>query len=121
MPRSPDFSPDDAAAHAGAPAASRPARRLPAAAGRPMKDDIRSLGRATEDAVRHSDMVVDVEVEATAEALGKAYRTAADVGRARGLCVSRVHQRCAKLLALPTPDFSHEDATDGAKRRRVAC
>ena len=85
-----------------------------------MKDDIRSLGLATEDAVRHGNMVVDVEVKAAAEALGKAYSAAADGRRARGLCLSPGHERRPKLFALPTPDFSHEDSTDGAQRSGVA-
>jgi len=25
-------------------------------------------------------------------------------------------ERCPSLFALPTPDFTHEDATDGAQR-----
>ncbi len=49
-----------------------------------MKDDIRSLRLASEDAVRHGDMVVDVEVQAAAEALGKADSAAADGRRAQG-------------------------------------
>ena len=85
-----------------------------------VKDDIRSLRRATEDAVRHGDMVVDVEVEAAAKALGKADSAAADGRGARGLCLSRWHERRPKLLALPAPDFSHEDATDGAQRSGAA-
>src|SRR5215207_958445 len=40
--------------------------------------------------VKRTAPQVDVEVEATAEALGKTHRASADVGRARGLCVSRV-------------------------------
>ena len=55
-----------------------------------MKDNaLRSLVLATEDAIGHGNMIVDVEVEATAEALGKAHRTAADVGRARPLRFAR--------------------------------
>jgi hypothetical protein len=65
----------------------------------------------------HSDMVVDVEVQAAAEGLGKADSAAADGRRAQGLRVSQTHERCLKLFALPAPDFAHEDATDGATCR----
>jgi hypothetical protein len=86
-----------------------------------MKDDIRSHGLATEDAVRHSDVVVDVEVEAAAKTLRKADSATADGRRAHGICLSRWHERRPKLFALPAPDFSHEDSSNGAQRIGVAC
>ncbi len=90
--------------------------------GQLMKHDARrSLGLAAEDAVRHGNVIVNLEVEAAAKALGKADSAAADVRRRRRISLSTVHERRPKLFALPTPNFANEDASDGAQRRGVAC
>jgi hypothetical protein len=53
-----------------------------------MKDDtLRSWGHAAKDSIRHGDVIVHIEVEVAAEALGKTHGAAADAGRARSLCL----------------------------------
>jgi hypothetical protein len=72
-----------------------------------MKDDIRSLGLATEDAVRHGDMVVDVEVEAAAEAFGESRP------RRRSACTSPL----PFALARATPSIARAASTRFLARR----
>jgi hypothetical protein len=62
-----------------------------------------------EDAVRNGDVVVDVQVQASAETLGKADRAAA----------STQNTGESGLLALPAENLAHEDAPDGRERSVV--
>jgi hypothetical protein len=86
-----------------------------AAIGKRQLEELRRAVRLTdEDAVRHRDVVVNVEVEATAEALGKADSAASKPSRARAS-----GQPCARLLVLPAQDGLNEDAPDRAQGSSV--
>jgi hypothetical protein len=67
--------------------------------GQLMKHDARrSLGLSAEDAVRHGNVIVNIEVEAAAKALGKADSAAADVRRRRRISLSALNTQ------YPLPD-----------------
>ena len=72
---------------------------------------VRSLVEG-EHAVRHGNVIVDVEVQASSEALRKADCSASHT--AEEAC-----DACA--LALPPEDLLHEDLSHRRERTRIAC
>jgi hypothetical protein len=69
----------------------------------------RTIAAFGEYAVGDGDMIMNIEVEASAEALRK---TDGATAGARDATQSR-------LLALPVEDLAHEDASDGRERSVV--
>jgi hypothetical protein len=77
----------------------------------PMKvGAVGSLGEG-EHAVRQSNVIVDVEVQASSEALRKADCSTLDTSEACDACA----------LALPAEDLLHEDPSHGREHTRIAC